>query len=67
MYSVIETHFHTIASGHAYSTVLEGVAYAKKIWDEGTGNHGSWPGNAWRSSFMAFWKPGCNGRGNRRH
>jgi putative hydrolase len=30
MYSVIETHFHTVASGHAYSTVLEGVAYAKK-------------------------------------
>lgn len=30
MYSVIETHYHTIASGHAYSTVLEGVAYAKK-------------------------------------
>lgn len=30
MYSVVETHYHTIASGHAYSTVLEGVAYAKK-------------------------------------
>lgn len=30
MYSVVETHYHTIASGHAYSTVLEGAAYAKK-------------------------------------
>ena len=30
MYSIIETHYHTTASGHAYSTVLEGVAYAKK-------------------------------------
>ncbi len=30
MYSVIETHYHTVASGHAYSTVLEGVAYAKR-------------------------------------
>ena len=30
MYSAVETHFHTVASGHAYSTVLEGVAYAKK-------------------------------------
>lgn len=30
MYSAVETHFHTVASGHAYSTVLEGVAYAKR-------------------------------------
>jgi putative hydrolase len=30
MYSKIETHFHTVASGHGYSTILEGIAYAKK-------------------------------------
>ena len=30
MVTAVETHYHTIASGHAYSTVLEGVMYAKK-------------------------------------
>ncbi len=30
MYSVVETHCHTTASGHAYSTVLECAAYARK-------------------------------------
>lgn len=30
MVTAVETHYHTIASGHAYSTVLEGVMYAKR-------------------------------------
>lgn len=49
MYSVIETHYHTTASGHAYSTVLEGVAYAKKYGMKGLAitDHGpAMPGGA---------------------
>lgn len=49
MYSVIETHYHTVASGHAYSTVLEGVAYARKYGMKGLAitDHGpAMPGGA---------------------
>lgn len=30
MYSQVETHCHTVASGHAYSTVFENALYAKR-------------------------------------
>lgn len=49
MFSAIETHFHTVASGHAYSTVLEGVAYAKRYGMKGLAitDHGpEMPGGA---------------------
>lgn len=47
MYSVIETHCHTIASGHAYSTALECITYAKRYGMKGVAftDHGpSMPG-----------------------